>query len=66
MSEFSIILGVYSGLDGWSSAELIQDKIGLSFIHSASPLCAHGARGPGNAWGARERGPSLPALPDPA
>ena len=34
MPEFSIILGVYSGLDGWSSAELIQDKIGHSVIHS--------------------------------
>ena len=40
MSEFSIILEVYSGFDGWSSAELIQDKIGHSLFHSASPFCA--------------------------
>ena len=56
MLEFSIILEVYSGFDGWSSAELIQDKIGHSFIHSASPSCAltvqlgQGMRGSQGAW----------------
>jgi len=56
MSEFSIILEVYSGFDGWSSAELIQDKIGHSLSHSASPFCAltvhvdQGMRGSQGAW----------------
>lgn len=66
MAEFSIIFEVYSGFNGWSSAKLIQDKTGHSFIHSARSFCAltmyldQGMCGSQGAW------PPIPALPDPA